>query len=341
MQSELIIPYLEGTVSTIEPLHDLIDLTYVIIDEGINPSLPQEGENTLLSLLLSHAHQVPLHVLAELLAIGARGSIVPFIRSTPGPNDDAIVELLSLHIDQLDGAGEALFYPDASSTPTRIQILLDMYVSPESLFAVSVAHANTIDDLLRLQANGVVLSTQGPEDYNILFQTNRPQQLEAVEYLLRNRYLIADIVNDQDDETPLFQSIRVNDLPRAQLLLAYGADPNHRNEDGETPLAIAIEWGRRDGAKLLLEAGADPNVDGGVLLTHPHLDKAMLKLLLDAGAQVPATFNPANPEVARWWNSRRVKQSILRALEPHHVQDLAPIVYSMLEEEKWTPWYPA
>jgi len=57
-------------------------------------------------------------------------------------------------------------------------------------------------------------------------------------------------VNEPDlfNVTPLHNSIKFEEIPVAQVLLAVGADENHKNDNGQTPFDLA----RTDNAKDLL-----------------------------------------------------------------------------------------
>lgn len=80
------------------------------------------------------------------------------------------------------------------------------------------------------------------------------------------------------------------------LLLEHGADPNQRNLDGGFPLTSGcLKPGRSAVIKLLLDAGADVKLTSQSVgevsaLHHASLwgDPEMLKLLIEAGAEVDA-----------------------------------------------------
>lgn len=61
--------------------------------------------------------------------------------------------------------------------------------------------------------------------------------------------------------TPLHKAAATNSLPRFELFLSFGVDPNLRSRSGTTPLHCAAR-ADRDGnlCDLLLRHGADPNV---------------------------------------------------------------------------------
>ena len=101
-------------------------------------------------------------------------------------------------------------------------------------------------------------------------------------------------------ETPILSAsdlLDVKSLEGARVLLEAGADPNVRRSDGESPLRLAARWKSLPLAELLLKYGAAKTIDdfGGdwswTALGHAahNFDVAMIKLLLDAGADPEAT----------------------------------------------------
>lgn len=57
-------------------------------------------------------------------------------------------------------------------------------------------------------------------------------------------------------ETSLETAVRANNVPAAKLLLAHGANVNHKGIDGGTPLKLTVILGSVDMAKLLIDSGA-------------------------------------------------------------------------------------
>lgn len=63
--------------------------------------------------------------------------------------------------------------------------------------------------------------------------------------------------------TLLHDMAHVGDVPKARLLLDYGADVNYVDDEyRSTPLGYAARWGHREMVELLLAHGADPNKSG-------------------------------------------------------------------------------
>jgi ankyrin repeat protein len=100
-------------------------------------------------------------------------------------------------------------------------------------------------------------------------------------------------------ETPILSASDSQGLDTwdaAQVLLESGADPNVRRSDGESPLRLAAQGKALELAKLLLKHGAAKTIDewGGqwswTALGHAahHADRAMIELLLSAGARTDA-----------------------------------------------------
>ncbi|KAJ7175211.1 ankyrin repeat-containing domain protein [Mycena crocata] len=84
---------------------------------------------------------------------------------------------------------------------------------------------------------------------------------------------------------------RWKDLELIRLLLAYGADPNIREETGETALHIAASHSDMAIVDLLLANGADPDIEGGeyqtALQAAAHSgSQEVVKALLEHGTDV-------------------------------------------------------
>lgn len=99
------------------------------------------------------------------------------------------------------------------------------------------------------------------------------------------------------NETPILSASRGPDKwDAARILLESGADPNVRRSDGESPLRLAAYDKMLKLAQLLLKHGAAKTIDdfGGdwcwTALGHAahNADRAMIELLLDAGARTDA-----------------------------------------------------
>ena len=68
--------------------------------------------------------------------------------------------------------------------------------------------------------------------------------------------------------TLLHDMAHTGDVPKARLLIQYGADVNYLDDEyRSTPLGYAARWGHIAMVKLLLESGADPNKSGATWST--------------------------------------------------------------------------
>lgn len=150
-----------------------------------------------------------------------------------------------------------------------------------------------------------------------LGSASKAQKLNSLRRLLASKPEIslvrAVLVNTPDvlqtgrSESPL--SLAVKEPAILALMLQSGFDPNHQNEFGKTPLYYAIDFNQPKAVQLLLDSGAnvnhgyqegDPNDVtwrwGCTSIEHwqrtplmhaaQHADIAMLKLLLEAGADI-------------------------------------------------------
>jgi ankyrin repeat protein len=96
-----------------------------------------------------------------------------------------------------------------------------------------------------------------------------------------------------DDETPLHQAVRADDIQKVESLLRSGASAKAVDRYGITPLSLAAVNGNAAMIKKLLDAGADPNgkdlTGETILMTAARTGKPdAIKLLIDRGADVNA-----------------------------------------------------
>jgi ankyrin repeat protein len=91
--------------------------------------------------------------------------------------------------------------------------------------------------------------------------------------------------NDVSED--FYRTIRENDLPHLQALVAKGADVNVKDSRGETPLMYSAAVGSLTSMRFLIDKGADVNVQnqfGSTALIWSVTDLAKVRLLLDHGA---------------------------------------------------------
>ncbi len=95
-----------------------------------------------------------------------------------------------------------------------------------------------------------------------------------------------------NDEDPLWDAVRRNQVEVGRLLLAAGAEPNLKDDEGRSPLRICVQKRNLEMARLLLLCGANKTIHeaGGAAgmnalgLAADGLDVEMVKLLLAHGA---------------------------------------------------------
>ena len=93
---------------------------------------------------------------------------------------------------------------------------------------------------------------------------------------------------DMDRWAPLNYAVRYSgDVELGRVLIAAGADINHRRTTGEFPVGTATFYMNYEFAKMLILAGADVNQvpnDGKTPLSYVK-DVATRQLLIETGAQ--------------------------------------------------------
>ena len=103
------------------------------------------------------------------------------------------------------------------------------------------------------------------------------------------------------DPRVLHLALRANDWPSALRELAAGADVNALDESGFSTLYHPTICGDQQTVKRLLEAGAKPNMPGqsvpALTAAASTGDVEMVRLLLNAGAEVPATRIEVSPKL--------------------------------------------
>jgi uncharacterized protein len=80
---------------------------------------------------------------------------------------------------------------------------------------------------------------------------------ETAKYLIMAGAAVNSASRNALQATPLHSAVAANDLRIVDLLLAYGADPNTREQGGFTPAHIAAQNGNLDILRALIFGGAD------------------------------------------------------------------------------------
>lgn len=97
-----------------------------------------------------------------------------------------------------------------------------------------------------------------------------------------------------------------------ELILNYGSDPNNKNGEGTSPMFQSVSMQRLDIATLLLDRGADPNLPGPKHLLWPSTyQPPFLRLLLSRGADY--TKAPGIMELATSVNNIESVRILLNA----------------------------
>ena len=101
----------------------------------------------------------------------------------------------------------------------------------------------------------------------------------------------------------------VDDINKVKALVARGADVNARSNDGRTPILVAAGIrGNREVLAFLLDHGANPSLQGdpetprgGTPLGEAAkaADEAMVRLLIERGADVPGAGFPPLAQALR------------------------------------------
>jgi ankyrin repeat protein len=152
------------------------------------------------------------------------------------------------------------------------------------MWAVAQRHPDVVEALL---AHGAAVDARSDVWTEVVKTTPEPWNPEYVTEIPQGGY------------TPLLFAARVGDLASATLLVAAGADVNDQPPYGTSATVVAAHSGHREVAVFLLRQGADPNAaDAGYTALHSailHKDAALVRALLDHGADVDAPVESSTP----------------------------------------------
>jgi ankyrin repeat protein len=133
-------------------------------------------------------------------------------------------------------------------------------------------------------------------------------EVETAETLLASG-ADANVVDEDNGRTPIFEAIERNNLDMVKLLLKFGAKLDVEDEEKMTPLMMISEDSSLELVELLLKKGAKVNAvaengDTPLILAAREAKTEVLKALIDAGAElnvqnkegVSALMNAADDE---------------------------------------------
>ncbi|HBI83681.1 MAG TPA: hypothetical protein DDY24_08135 [Alcaligenaceae bacterium] len=180
------------------------------------------------------------------------------------------------------------------------------------------------DDLIELLNRGLDPNTVNKNNQPALIQAVRDGSWKVFDALLASPKINVNQLN-QLGESPLMYVALVGDLPRAQKLIALGANVN---KSDWTPLHYASIKGRANIAKLLLSKGADPNEvaptgDTALILAVQSDNIETVQLLLNAGADPSASNFKAQDavEIARMKGKNDLAAALEKIAEKRRASD--------------------
>jgi len=188
-----------------------------------------------------------------------------------------------------------------------------------SEFVIAVSNAidnNDLNELKRLLSiDKTIIDKKYKGDTAIMKASRRCNGSNIVAFLLENGANINDKeVRDTIDQTPLIVAADGGCKDIVEMLLAGGADIEHRNDQGETALIAAAQNGHKEIVQILLDAGANinqENADGEtaldltIKLRHK---KDLVDLLLENGAEASGIKKKRKTKTRRNKRTRQNKR---------------------------------
>ncbi|CAF0918289.1 unnamed protein product [Didymodactylos carnosus] len=165
-----------------------------------------------------------------------------------------------------------------------------------TLLMYAAFYGNTLICKLLID-NGANKSKLDCSKRNVLYYSIAGQSYNVAKYLFdicdtnTKQILINNI--DQNNETALHESIKVQNLHCIDLLLSNHIDVNILNKDGISALHMAVDLGKIDIVRLLFKYKANPNTKdlSGWTPLHvaaAHNDLNIVRLLLSRGGKINA-----------------------------------------------------
>jgi len=178
-------------------------------------------------------------------------------------------------------------------------------IDEEMMEAVKKGDISKVQELIEKGANLNFKGRSGP-----LHQTIRLNRLKIAELLIAKG---ADVnAQNQWDWTPIFFS---KSTAAVELLISKGANPSHKAEDGLTPLHMEALSGRVKSADVLIKNGADVNArdNRGKTPLFSAIKKEIAEFLISKGAIVNTKDN---------YGMTPLHAAIMQENEPYEVSEI-------------------
>ncbi len=123
------------------------------------------------------------------------------------------------------------------------------------------ALAGDVEGVKRCLSAGFDIDAPCDRGWTPLHLTVEARQLQVCELLLNMGADVDGCSESGGDPSPLSEACRTRDasaLPFVELLIAHGANLEHRSGNGATPLEIACALENFECVRLLVDAGANP-----------------------------------------------------------------------------------